>query len=200
MTADAVLTGDDVELLLDIADGAVVDGLLGTPPSAPPAALLPPALRAHVGVFVTLSVDGELNGCIGSIEGVEPLAHGAARHAWSAAFADPRLPPLTRRDYERLTLEVSILSPLAAMPAGTRDDVLNDLQPGIDGLVIVAGRHHAVFLPAVWDELPEPRQFLDQLQAKAGLDRTCWPSGMHAWRFSAQVLSRRAGERPSRAA
>ena len=86
------------------------------------------------------------------------------------------------------------------MPAATRHDVLKDLQPGVDGLVIAAGQHQAVFLPAVWDQLPEPRLFLDHLQAKAGLAQGRWPPGMRAWRFSVQKVSRRAGERPSRAA
>jgi len=95
-SADGALAADDASLLLDIADAAIVEGLVGGPPSAPPLALLPAALRQHVGVFVTLTVDGDLNGCIGTIEGEEPLGHGTARHAWSAAFADPRLPALAR--------------------------------------------------------------------------------------------------------
>jgi len=191
------LTDADVELLLDLADAAIVDGLLGRPPGAPPAAALPIALREPRGVFVTLTVDGDLNGCIGSIQGVEPLGRGAARHAWSAAFADPRLPPLRRADYERLTIEVSVLSPLAPIPATTRHDLLHQLRPAVDGLVIAAGPRQGVFLPAVWAQLPEPAMFLDHLQLKAGLRPGWWPPDMQAWRFTAGKFSRRAGEQPT---
>lgn len=192
-SAETVLDADEAELLLDIADAAVVTGLRGGPPTVR-AAALPPALRADVGVFVTLTVDGELNGCIGSIEGVEPLAHGTARHAWSAAFADPRLPPLQRADYPRLTIDVSVLSPLTPMRAATRQDVLTDLERGVHGLVIAVDRHQAAFLPAVWDQLPEPEMFLDHLQAKAGLAPGRWPTGTRAWRFDVQKFTRGDGE------
>ncbi len=186
------LAAGDAELLLDLADGAVIDGFLGHPPAAPPEALLPAALRERTGVFVTLTVRGELNGCIGSIEGVEPLGRAAARHAWSAAFADPRLPALRPDEYEELAIEVSVLSPLVAMPATSRRQVLEHLRPSIDGLVIAESDRRGVFLPAVWDQLPEREAFLDHLQAKAGLRPGSWPSGMRAWRFTAAKFARRA--------
>ena len=129
---DAELSGQDRNLLLDIAERAIAeraiaeraiaDGLLGRPLSAPPVELLPPALREHRGIFVTLTVVGTLNGCIGSIAGIEALGHGSARHAWSAAFADPRLPALAHHDYDRLVIEVSVLSPLMTLPATSRQD------------------------------------------------------------------------------
>jgi AmmeMemoRadiSam system protein A len=196
-SADRGFALAEIELLLDIADGAIVDGLLGGPPAALPVAVLPTALRAARGVFVTLTVDGELNGCIGSIQGVEPLGHGTARHAWSAAFADPRLPALRRVDYGQLTIEVSVLSPLEPMPAMTRSQLLDDLCPGVDGLLIAAGARQGVFLPAVWDQLPEPTMFLDHLQAKAGMQPGWWPAELRAWRFTAEKFVRRAGEQRS---
>lgn len=191
------LTEEEVELLLDLAEAAIVDGLLGRPPAAPPATALPIGLKEPRGVFVTLTVDGELNGCIGRIQAVEPLGHGAARHAWSAAFADPRLPPLRRADYQRLTIEISVLSPMAPIAATTRHDLLSQLRPGVDGLVIAAGPRQGVFLPAVWDQLSEPATFLDHLQLKAGLPPGGWPPDMQAWRFTAAKLSRRAGDQPT---
>ena len=196
-SAEPPLASADVELLLDIADRAVVDGLLGGLPSATPLPLLPAALREHAGVFVTLTVDGELNGCIGTIEGVEPLGHGAARHAWSAAFADPRLPALRRVDYEHLVIEVSVLSPVSPMPAASRGELVGALRPGVDGLVIAAGAQRGVFLPAVWEQLPEAGAFVDHLQLKAGLSPRWWRAGTRAWRFTATKHARRAGERPT---
>jgi len=185
----------EAELLLDIAEAAIVDGLLRRPPSAPPVAALPHPLREHRGVFVTLTVDGSLNGCIGAIEGTEPLGRGVARYAWSAAFADPRLPSLGADDYERLLIEVSVLSSLSAVPASSRPDLLGQLRPGLDGLVIAAGARQAVFLPAVWEHLPDPDDFLDHLQAKAGMPPGKWPLAMRAYRFTAERFARTAGTR-----
>jgi hypothetical protein len=191
------VTAHERELLLDIADDAIVGGLLGASPSPPPAALLLGTLRERVGVFVTLMVDGQLNGCIGSIEGVEPLGHGVARHAWSAAFADPRLPRLRPVDYSRLRIEVSVLSSLTAMLAMSRDQVLDQLRPGVDGLVIAAGSRQGLFLPAMWEQLPEPEAFLDHLLLKVGLVPGWWPEGMRAWRFTAETFARDVGEQPN---
>ncbi len=196
-SADTPLTAGDAERLLDIAEAAIVDGLLGGPPSAPPLAVMPAALRAHVGVFVTLTVDGALNGCIGTVEGVEPLGRGTARHAWSAAFADPRLPALQHSDYERLVTEVSVLSPLATLVAGSRQRILEQLRPGADGLVIALGAHRGVFLPAVWDQLTDPEAFLDHLQVKAGLPPAWWHDAIRAWRFTTTTFVRRSGTQPS---
>ena len=91
-----------------------------------------------------------------------------------------------------------MLSPLAPVPAGSRADLLGKLRPGIDGLVIAAGRrHHGVFLPAVWDELTEPSVFLDHLLLKAGLDPRSWPPGVRAWLFTAEKFGRQSGAQPS---
>jgi len=195
-SVDALLAADEAGLLLDIADAAIIAGLLGSLPSPPPLAHLPDALREHVGVFVTLTVDGELNGCVGTIEGGEPLGHGTARHAWSAAFADPRLPALRRADYQRLMIEVSVLSPLAPLTAGSRQQTLEQLRPGVDGLVIALGAHQGVFLPAVWDQLGDPEKFLDHLQVKAGLPPAWWHEAIRAWRFTATKFARSSGELP----
>lgn len=189
-------TGEAGELL-DLADGAIVEGLLGDRPSSPPEAQLPPALRERTGLFVTLTVCEELNGCIGNVEGEEPLGQAAVRNAWSAAFADPRLPALRPVDYEELTIEVSVLSALVEMPVRSRGELLGELRPGVDGLVIGDRSRRGVFLPAVWEQLPEPTAFLDHLEAKAGMRPGSWDGGMRAWRFTAAKYRRRAGRRSS---
>jgi AmmeMemoRadiSam system protein A len=180
--------------LVDVADRVIVAGLDGHCPPAPDLSDLHPDphpdLHQRLGSFVTLTVRGQLNGCIGSIEGVEPLGVSVARHAWSAAFADPRLPPLYRSDYEHLEIEVSVLSPLATVPAATRTELLDALRPGTDGLLIGAGARQAVFLPAVWDQLPSPADFVERLFRKAGLSATVWPDDLRAHRFAAQKIRR----------
>jgi hypothetical protein len=113
-----------------------------------------------------------------------------ARHAWSAAFTDPRLPPLEYADYEDLDIAVSVLSPLSPIAARSRAILLSALRPGVDGLLIGSGSRRAVFLPSVWDELPDPEIFVDHLFRKAGLDPAWWPGDLTAFRFTAQKIRR----------
>jgi len=178
------------EQLLDIADGVVVAGLDGRRPAVPDPSDLHVDLLQRLGAFVTLEVRGELNGCIGSIEGHEPLGTAVARHAWSAAFADPRLPPLRRSDHAHLEIEISVLSPLSTLAAGSRSALLDALRPGVDGLLIESGARRAVFLPSVWAQLPSRERFVEHLFRKAGLAPAVWPEDLAAHRFSADKITR----------
>jgi uncharacterized protein len=182
-------------MLLDIAEQAIVEGLRNLRPTVPVPAHLPNELRRAVGTFVTLNVRGQLNGCIGSIETDDAVAVSVARHAWSAAFRDPRLPALRWVDYDHLDIEVSLLSPLSPILASTRDDLLDVLEPGVDGLLIASGSRRAVFLPSVWEQLPTPEAFLRHLFHKAGLDPATWPDDLRAFGFTAEKYGRRAGAR-----
>ena len=177
-------------VLFDLADASIVAGLRGGPPVIPAPIDLPRALQESRGVFVTLTVEGELNGCIGSVQPVEPLGCATARHAWSAAFSDPRLPPLRPSQYDRMAVEVSVLSPLAPLPSGSREDLLAAVRPGVNGVLVVAGEHQAVFLPAVWELLADPDLFLDQLLRKGGLAPGEWPPALRAWGFTASKYFR----------
>ena len=187
------LDAPQVAALLDIADRAIVEGLDNARPTLPAPHTLTADLLRPVGTFVTLNVHGQLNGCIGSIQTDEPLAVSVAKHAWSAAFTDPRLPALRWIDYEHLDIEISILSPLSPAPAPSRAALLDVLQPGVDGLLITSGARRAVFLPSVWEQLPSRRTFLTQLFRKAGLDPTSWPDDLRAEVFTADKFARRAG-------
>ena len=184
---------DDVALLLDIADASISRGLKGEKPPATDVSALPGGLQERIGVFVTLTVGGALNGCMGSVEPVEPVGAAVARLAWSAAFTDPRLPALLMTDYPDLTIEISILSAPVVVPAGSRTELLGGIRAGVDGLLITAGSRRAVFLPSVWDQIPEPEQFLDRLQQKAGMKPGSWPDGMQASRFVVTKHRRMAG-------
>lgn len=179
-------------LLLDIAERSIVEGLRNRRPTLPDVARLDADLRRAVGAFVTLQVRGELNGCIGSIETDQPLGVSVARHTWSAAFADPRLPSLRRDDYEHLDIEISILSALEPIPADSRADVLDTLRPGVDGLLLTAGARHAVFLPSVWEQISSAEMFVAHLLHKAGLVPTSWPRDLRAFVFTAHKIARRA--------
>ena len=145
----------------------------------------PPGATAAAGVFVTVTVDGELNGCIGTME-PEPLDVAVPRLAQQAAFEDPRLPRLRASEYDRAGIKISVLSPMEPIPASSQEELLAHLRPGVDGLLIRSGWRRATFLPAVWDTLPDPRHFLQQLFAKAGLRSTQWPSDLAAFRYTSE--------------
>jgi AmmeMemoRadiSam system protein A len=124
--------------------------------------------------FVTLTQQGNLRGCIGSLEAHRPLAQDVRENALAAAFRDPRFSPLAVEEFEFTSIEVSLLTP--ALPLAFRDeaDFMGQLRPGVDGIVFQYGRHRSTFLPQVWESLPEPAQFMQQLKRKAGLPPNFW--------------------------
>ena len=138
--------------------------------------------------FVTLKQEGKLRGCIGSVEPCRPLADDLRENALAAAFRDHRFSPLTAQELEHTIIEVSVLSPLERMECSSEEDLLNQLRPGIDGLVIDYQSHRATFLPAVWGGLPRCEDFLGQLKRKAGLEPDFWSPELKAWRFSAATF------------
>lgn len=187
------LTPSEAATLLDVADTAILAGLSGRSPLPVAMDVLPERLRQTLGSFVTLMVADRLNGCIGHVEGVEPLARDVAHLAWSAAFDDPRLPPLERSDRRTLIIEISLLSPLTPIAAESYQDLLEQLEQGRDGVVVRAGRSQGLFLPSVWEQLPDGHEFLHHLFRKAGLAPGTWPDGVEARRFVAMKYRRRLG-------
>lgn len=185
------LAHDELDALIDIADRALRLALAGGTAAPAPVDELPPALGSLRGAFVTLTVAGSLNGCIGTIDGREPLAHAVARLAVAAAFDDPRLPALRAHEYAQLSIEVSVLSPLEPVAASDRAELVAQLRPHVDGAVIRAGYRSGLFLPSVWEQLPDPDDFLDHLWRKAGLPPWVWPEVVE--RFTTQHRSRPAG-------
>jgi AmmeMemoRadiSam system protein A len=189
---------EDVDALFALADLGVRAGLAGQPaPQVDPEILLP-ALRQPQGAFVTIEVDGELNGCIGSIVAAEPLGVAVPQLAWKAAFADPRLPPLTPAEHPSTEIKISVLTPLEPVAAGSEAELLANLEVGTDGVLIRSGAANATFLPAMWDKLPDPLSFLRHLEAKAGLRPGHWPSDMEAWRYRSTDYRRRTVDIESR--
>ena len=119
--------------------------------------------------FVTLMRAGRLRGCIGSLEAVRPLGTDVAENARGAAFRDPRFAPLTAEEWSRCRVEVSLLSAPKPLRFADEDDLLAQLRPGEDGVILESGGRRGTFLPQVWEGLPEPRRFMGELMKKAGL-------------------------------
>lgn len=149
-----------------------------------------PRLRAPGASFVTLRTpDGALRGCIGSMEATEPLVVDVAVNARRAATRDPRFPPVTPHEVDRLEVHIAVLTPLQPLAVADLDHLRSALRPGIDGVLVEAGRHRGTFLPAVWAELPAVDDFLRHLWAKAGLSPGAWPPGVRIWRYQAVEVS-----------
>ena len=131
-------------------------------------------LAACCGNFVTLNRHGKLRGCIGTITTATPLARSVAANARKAAFSDTRFSPLTESEFSDVGIEISVLTPPRNLEVSSHDDLLERLQPGVDGLIVEDAGHRATFLPQVWDKLPKPGQFVAQLFLKAGLPPGYW--------------------------
>jgi AmmeMemoRadiSam system protein B/AmmeMemoRadiSam system protein A len=149
----------------------------------------PPELSAPGACFVTLKSEGKLRGCIGSAIAHRPLAEDVASRGFDAAFKDHRFPNLTEVELDGLELSLSVLSPQSLMNVANEEDLLSQLRPRIDGLVIEDKGKRALFLPSVWEQLPDARLFLTHLKQKAGLGSASMSSSLKAWRFISEEIS-----------
>jgi AmmeMemoRadiSam system protein B/AmmeMemoRadiSam system protein A len=174
-------------MMLGIARQAIAQRLQGHPFSLP--SPLPPVLQEPGASFVTLKKQGNLRGCVGSLAAWRPLAEDIADNALKAAFHDPRFAPLASEEWAGLDLSLSILTPSEPMTFADEDDLLAQLRPRIDGLIIEDGPHRALFLPAVWDMVPNPADFLGHLKQKAGMAPHHWSKTFTARRFLAVEIS-----------
>ncbi|MDR0578125.1 MAG: AmmeMemoRadiSam system protein A [Candidatus Accumulibacter sp.] len=170
------------DTLLTLARNAI-EKKFGMPPRA---AASHPDLAQPAATFVTLTQKGLLRGCIGSLEAYRPLSADVAENALAAAFRDPRFAPLRQDELERTRIEVSLLDAPRALRFADEADALAQLRPGIDGLILRAGRHRATFLPQVWESLPTPRLFLENLKLKAGLRANFWSPQLALSRYGVQ--------------
>ncbi len=134
--------------------------------------------------FVTLTRYGQLRGCIGSLEANDPLIENVRNNAVAAALRDPRFSPLRADELDSVHVAVSLLSGQQPVSFTSEADVLAQLRPGIDGVVLEYGQHRSTFLPQVWETLPEPGQFLAKLKAKAYLPEDFWDEGIRLSRYT----------------
>ena len=126
-------------------------------------------LRPARASFVTLTQNGELRGCIGSLEAHRPLGEDVRHNARAAALGDPRFAPLAEAELAGTRVEVSLLSTPKQLAFADHADLIAQLRPGKDGLILESGGARGTFLPQVWENLPEPEQFVAELKRKAGL-------------------------------
>ena len=168
------LSHADRQYLLRLAREAITRRLRGEEPPSIDLDALPEPLNRDGACFVTLTKRGELRGCIGSLEPRRLLAEDVRENAVSAAFRDPRFPPVSAEELDALHVEVSVLSAPQRLPYDGPDDLVAKLRPGVDGVVIESGWNRATFLPQVWDKIPDPHQFLEHLCRKAFLSTNAY--------------------------
>jgi AmmeMemoRadiSam system protein A len=167
------LSTQDRKALLELARSAIetklVKGAKVKRPEAPS-----PALTQEGGCFVTLHKNGQLRGCIGSLEPVASVVECVEKHAQSAAFHDPRFPRLSRNELSKIDVEVSILSVPQRLSFKDGEDLKRQLEPRVHGVILSQGYHRSTFLPQVWKQLPDKEEFLEHLCLKGGMPPTAW--------------------------
>ena len=182
-------------LLLKLARDSIQYGLTTGQSLKPDKTNVDPRLLALGACFVTLTVDEQLRGCIGTLEPHESLFDAVAYYSHQAAFCDPRFSPLSAEELGGICIEISVLSPMESIEVVDEEDLLQKLQPGIDGLWMENGARRATFLPQVWDKIPEPRKFVEQLKLKAGLTKDYWSDQIQWHRYSVFSMEEKNLER-----
>lgn len=184
---ERVYTEAERDALLALARGAIAAGLRGERHEV---RLHEQAekLRAHRASFVTLSRRGRLRGCIGTLQARRALAVEVVEMAHAAAFSDPRFPPLQAGEFAEVEVHISVLGEPEPVVFGSEEELLALLRPGIDGLILSEGPRRGTFLPSVWEQLPAPREFLQRLKLKAGLEADYWSARIRVERYTAESI------------
>lgn len=176
------------QLLLSLARKSITHGLEHHQPLPVTPGEYPKALQQAGASFVTLEKQNRLRGCIGTLEAYRPLVVDIVENAFAAAFRDPRFTPLQADELSELQIHISLLTPPEPLPVKDEAELLRQLRPGIDGLILQDGHHRATFLPSVWESLPTPPQFVAQLKLKAGLPVDYWSDTLRFERYQTIVI------------
>jgi uncharacterized protein len=184
-----LFTTEEKKILLEIADKAIKNGLGELPSLVINTREFSANLQANGASFVTLKIADELRGCIGTLLAYQPLIADVAQNAFAAAFQDPRFNPLTIEEYPLIKKEISILSTPQTIECKNEEDLLKQLQPGIDGLILRDKGRTCTYLPAVWKLLPIKKVFLQQLKLKAGFAEDYWSDTIQFEHYTVETVA-----------
>lgn len=173
------------EILLEIAKKSILMGLQQQQLVIDPSGY-PEALQEKRATFVTLNSNHNLRGCIGTLSPYRTLVDDIAHNAYAAAFSDPRFPQLQKDEYEQLEYHISILSATHPMHFSSEQDLLSQIRPGVDGLILQDNNRRGTFLPSVWEQLPTTEEFLRHLKQKAGLPDDYWSNTLQVSRYTVE--------------
>lgn len=173
------------KFVIDICKTSIQAGLNKETPRL---AKVAPVFDEMGACFVTLEKNGKLRGCIGSIIAHRPLILDLVKNAQSAAFSDPRFEPLGKNEFDDLSIDVSLLSAPEKMEFKDEADLLEQIKPFVDGIIIKDKGYQAVYLPSVWEQLPDKSLFLDSLKIKAGMPPKHFSNTFEAYRFTTEYI------------
>lgn len=173
------------EFVIDVCRGSIIAGL---DEETPKFETVPEVFNELGASFVTLEKNGNLRGCIGSILAHRPLIDDLIKNAQNSAFSDPRFQPLRKDEFKDLSIDVSLLSTPEKMDFKDEADLLTQIRPFIDGIIIKDGGYQAVYLPSVWEQLPEKDVFLNSLKIKAGIPPQHFSDTFEAYRFTTEYI------------
>jgi len=183
-----MLTQEEQLTLLDLAESSIQHGLAHSQPlSLQPTDFSSP-LQARRACFVTLTINDVLRGCIGHLEACQSVVEDVVENAYSAAFRDPRFPALTPSEFKQIQIHISLLTIPSPLDVSSEADLLSKLRPGIDGVILREGFKQATFLPAVWEQLSEPEEFIRHLKIKAGLSGNYWSDNIEIQLYQAESI------------
>ena len=168
------LTLEEQKILLRLAREALEHGVKREKFPPLDEFMLTPRLRELGSSFVTLTIGGQLRGCIGALEAYQPLVEDVREHAVAAALDDPRFPPVSEGELSGIEIEISRLTRPILLDYTDADDLLFKLRPHVDGVILRDAFHRATFLPQVWEKIPHPVEFLNNLCYKMGASEDLW--------------------------
>ena len=171
---DDRLTAEDKQALLQLARAALERGVRGQEPPPVDLEAATPHLRAPGASFVTLTIRGDLRGCIGALEPYQPLALDVREHAVAAALDDPRFLPVAAEELDQIAIEISRLTLPQSLEYQDPADLLSRLRPNVDGVILRDGIRRATYLPQVWEKIPDKAAFLNSLCTKMGSPPDTW--------------------------
>lgn len=183
------LTKQQQQQLIKLAEDSIAYGLKHGVAIKPNPHHYEPDLRTLRASFVTLEINQQLRGCVGMLEAARPLFEDVAENAFSAAFKDRRFLPVSTKEFSELEIHISILSPSEAINFTSEANLVRQLRPNKDGLIMLEGRQRGTFLPSVWKSLPKAEDFLRHLKQKAGLPRDYWSDTLKVFRYECEIFS-----------
>lgn len=146
-------------------------------------------LQAIKGCFVTLFLKNDLRGCIGTLNAFQPLIFDVSENAYNAAFNDARFMPITNKQAKQLQIEISVLNPPEDIHFSSEANLLAQLRPQIDGLILTDKQYNSTLLPTMWRQFPDPFIFFSNLKTKAGLPTNYWSDTIRVQRYTAELIS-----------
>lgn len=183
------LVKENQQILLQVAKQSIEHGFGKNKPITINLDNYPLELCKQMATFVTLEVNGNLRGCIGTLVAIRPLVKDVAYHAYAAAFSDPRFSKIRLDEFPMLDIHISLLSEPELMSFDSEEDLVQQLRPKIDGLILTDGIHKGTFLPSVWESLNQPSEFVRYLKQKAGLSPDYWSNKITVERYTAEYIS-----------